>query len=121
MHELTLQEKNAMLALWKTGNGSPSQILEHHTEPKPHKNTLNSTLKNLETKGLVTYEIIGNSYNYRPLLDKEQFSETFLERFVKEFFDDSYKELALFFTAKKKLSKKEFEGLFNIIREKKTR
>ncbi|MEI9810227.1 MAG: BlaI/MecI/CopY family transcriptional regulator [Bacteroidota bacterium] len=45
-------------------------MLECHEEPKPHKNTLTSTLKNLEKKELTGHRQVGNSYEYFPLVTR---------------------------------------------------
>ena len=44
MEKLTQQEEEAMLAVWKTGEGNVKMFLENMDDPKPPYTTLASTI-----------------------------------------------------------------------------
>jgi predicted transcriptional regulator len=68
MEKLTLQEEEAMQAVWQSQEGFIKDFLDLMNEPKPPYTTLASTIKNLERKGFLTSEKLGNSYRYRPAI-----------------------------------------------------
>ena len=121
MEKLTYQEEEAMLAIWKTGEGNVKQILDMMEEPKPPYTTLASTIKNLEKKGYLTSRLVGNSYIYKPALREADYKKNFMNGVVKNYFSDSYKELVNFFVQQKKLSPKELKEIIDLIESGKSK
>jgi BlaI family transcriptional regulator, penicillinase repressor len=119
MEKLTLQEEEAMLAVWKTGEGNVKTFLENMPEPKLPYTTLASTIKNLEKKNYLGSRLVGNLYLYKPLVSHEDYKKKFMQGFVKNYFGSSYKELVNFFIEQKKLSPKELKEIIDLIEEKK--
>ena len=115
MEKLTYQEEEAMLAIWKAGEGNVKQVLDMMEEPKPPYTTLASTIKNLEKKGYLTSRLVGNSYIYKPALREADYKKNFMNGVVKNYFSDSYKELVNFFVQQKKLSPKELKEIIDLI------
>lgn len=118
MEKLTPQEEEAMKAIWKAGNGSVKQLLDHLEEPKPPYTTLASTVKNLEKKGYVESQLAGNTYLYRPAISEEEYKKKFMNSVVKNYFDNSYKELVNFFVDQKQLSPEELKEILKLIEGK---
>lgn len=121
MEKLTRQEEEAMLAIWKTGEGNVKQVLDMIEEPKPPYTTLASTIKNLEKKGYLTSRLVGNSYIYKPALREADYKKNFMNGVVKNYFSDSYKELVNFFVQQKKLSPKELKEIIDMIESGKSK
>ena len=117
MEKLTPQEEEAMMAVWKTGEGNVKSFLEHLPNPQPPYTTLASTIKNLEKKGLLQSRLIGNTYVYKPAISEEEYKKNFMSGVVKNYFDNSYKELVNFFVDQKKLSSKELKEIIRMIEE----
>ena len=115
MEKLTVQEEEALIAVWKTGEGSVKSFLEHFEEPKPPYTTLASTIKKLETRGLLKSRLLGNTYLYTATVSEKEYKKTFLNGVVKNYFSDSYKELVNFFVDQKKLSPKELKEIIDMI------
>lgn len=115
MEKMSPQEEEAMMAIWKTGEGSVKNFLEQMSEPQPPYTTLASTVKNLEKKGFVQSRMIGNMYVYKPTLSEEDYKKNFMNGVVKNYFDNSYKELVNFFVDQKKLSPKELKEILKMI------
>jgi BlaI family transcriptional regulator, penicillinase repressor len=119
MEKLSPQEEHAMLAVWKTGEGSVKMFLDNMEEPLPYT-TLASTIKNLEKKGFLTSRLLGNAYLYRPLLNESEYKKNFMSGVVKSYFDNSYKELVNFFVEQKKLTPDELKEIIKLIEGKKS-
>lgn len=117
MEKLTKQEEAAMLAAWKAGSGVVKDFLEAHEEPKPHYNTLSSTIKNLEKKGYLKGKKYGVIIAYTPLITEEAYKKKFMSGFVKSYFENSYKELVTFFAREKKISAEELKEIIALIEE----
>lgn len=113
--KLTLQEEQAMQAVWQTGEGNVKLFLDKMEEPLPPYTTLASTIKNLEKKNYLESRLVGNAYVYRPLVSEADYKKKFMNGFVKDYFDNSYKELVNFFVAQKKLSPKELKEIIALI------
>ena len=114
MEKLTIQEEEAMLAIWKTGEGNIKSFMENMETAIPYT-TVASTVKNLEKKGYLASRLNGNMYVYRPSLSESEYKKKFMGSVVKEYFDNSYKELVNFFVEQKKLSAKELKEIIDMI------
>ncbi|WP_373513402.1 BlaI/MecI/CopY family transcriptional regulator [Persicitalea sp.] len=117
MEKLTQQEEEAMLAVWKTDEGSIKSFMEHFDEPPPYT-TLASTVKKLEKKGYVDSRLVGNTLLYAPAISEEAYKQKFLGNVVKDYFENSYKELVSFFVEKDKISADELRELIDLIENK---
>jgi predicted transcriptional regulator len=115
MEKLTIQEEQAMQAIWKTGEGNIKLFLENMEMPQPPYTTLASTVKNLEKKGLIESRLVGNTYLYKPAISEEEYKKHFMSGVVKDYFDNSYKQLVNFFVEQKKLSSKELKDIIDMI------
>jgi predicted transcriptional regulator len=112
--KLTQQEEEAMQAVWRNGEGNIKSFLDKLDTEIPYT-TLASTIKNLEKKGYVTSRMVGNTYVYKAAISEEEYKKRFMNGFVKEYFENSYKELVNFFVEQKKLSPKELKEILNMI------
>jgi len=115
MEKLTIQEEEAMQAVWKVGEGNVKLFLENMDVPQPPYTTLASTVKNLEKKGYLTSRLIGNAYLYKAAITEAEYKKRFMSGFVKDYFADSYKELVNFFVEEKKLSAGELKEIIDLI------
>ena len=114
MEKLTYQEEMAMLAIWKTGEANIKAFMENMTDPPPYT-TVASTIKNLEKKGYLVSRAVGNTYLYKPAVSEQDYKKRFMGAVVKEYFDNSYKELVNFFVEQKKLSARELKEIITMI------
>lgn len=114
MEKLTHSEEEAMQAVWRTGEGNVKAFMENLDEEYPYT-TVASTIKNLEKKGYLSSRLVGNMYLYKPLITEEEYKKKFMGNVVKEYFDNSYKELVNFFIEQKKLTPKELKEIIDMI------
>ena len=115
MEKLTIQEEEAMQVIWQSGGGFIKDFLDLLNEPKPPYTTLASTVKNLERKGFLEGEKIGNSFRYKPLIKEEEYKKRFMNGFVSDYFQNSYKDLVTFFANEKKISAGDLKEIINLI------
>jgi len=114
MEKLSHTEEETMQAIWRVGEGSIKSFMERLDESLPYT-TVASTIKNLEKKGYLSSRLVGNAYVYKPAITEEAYKNKFMGKVVKEYFDNSYKELVNFFVEQKKLSAKELKEIINMI------
>lgn len=115
MEKLTQQEEEAMQAIWQSEGGFIKDFLDKLAEPKPPYTTLASTVKNLERKGFVVAEKMGNSYRYKANIKEEEYKKRFMNGFVSNYFENSYKDLVTFFAKEKKISASELQEIIKLI------
>jgi BlaI family penicillinase repressor len=115
MEKLTKQEEEAMQAVWLCGPGSVKDFLDQMSDPQPPYTTLASTIKNLERKGFVNSEKVGNTYRYVPAIKEEEYKKRFMSGFVSDYFQNSYKDLVAFFANEKKISADDLKEIINLI------
>ena len=104
MERLTHVEEETMQAVWRTGEGNVKAFMENMDEPSPYT-TIASVIKNLEKKGYLSGRLVGNAYLYKPVISEAEYKKKFMGNVVKEYFDNSYKELVNFFLSNKKKKK----------------
>jgi len=117
MKELTRAEEQIMHVLWYLEKAYVKDIIERLPSPKPAYNTVSTIVRILEKKGFIGHEAFGKTHLYRPLIAKEDYTQAFLQSFVKNYFDDSYQELVSFFARDKNLTVSELEEILTALRE----
>src|ERR1035437_5626946 len=114
MNKITVKEEEIMNFFWEKGELFVKQILEFYTEPKPHYNTISTMVRTLEEKGFLGYHSFGNTYQYYPLISKEEYNKKNLRNMVKKYFGNSYKRVVSALIEEEDLS---LEELKELIRE----
>jgi BlaI family penicillinase repressor len=115
--ELTRAEEQIMHILWDKGAGLVHDILIEFPEPKPAYNTVSTIIRILEQKGFVGHKAYGRTYEYFPLISKNEYTKTYFRSFVANYFGNSYKSLASFFASEEKLSVTELEEIRQLMEE----
>ena len=104
-----------MQAVWKLGEGNVKSFLENLEPPVPPYTTLASTIKNLEKKHFLSSRLIGNTYVYRPTITEEEYKKRFMNDFIQDYFNNSYKAMVNFFVEQKQLSREELKEILEMI------
>ena len=115
MKKLTAQEEEAMLIIWKIGEGCVKDYLDNYPEPRLPYTTLASVVKNIEKKNFISSRKIGNVYLYHPIISQEEYQQAMMSGVVKDYFSDSYKELVTFFAKEQKISSDELKEIIKLI------
>lgn len=114
MKKITTKEEEIMNFFWERGDLFVKQILEFYIESKPHYNTISTMVRTLEEKGFLGYHSFGNTYQYYPLISKEEYNNKNLRNLVKKYFGNSYKRVVSTLIEEEDLS---LEELKELIRE----
>lgn len=115
MKDLTNAEEQIMHILWKLEKGFVNDIIDLMPEPKPAYNTVSTIIRILETKGIVGHTAFGKTHQYFPLVTKDDYTQGFLNGFIKNYFSNSYMNLVSFFSKKDNLTTKEIEEIIGIL------
>lgn len=114
--KLTNKEEEVMQVLWTLENAFVKDMLPLFTEPRLHYNTLSTIIRNLEEKGYVGHRQFGNTYEYFPVISKEDYQNHFvLKKVVGNYFNDSYKDLVAYFARNEKVSPDELREIIRMI------
>ncbi len=117
MKKLTRKEEELMKILWKLKKAFVKDLIAEYPDPKPHYNTVSSLVRLLQDKGLIGFRPYGNTYEYFPLLSKEDYRKTFISQVVKDYFDNSYQNAVAFFVKEKGLTAEQLEELIQLIKK----
>ncbi len=116
MEELTKTEEKIMQALWQLKSAFVKDIIEKmDEEPKPPYNTISSVVRILEKKGFVGYKAYGKTYEYFPIISKEDYAKKTFKKVLSNYFDNSASSLLSFLVKEEKISLAELDALKNII------
>lgn len=111
MDKLTKVEEEIMLILWDLKEAFVKEIIEQIPEPKPHYNTVSTMIKILQEKGFVDYKAFGKTYQYFPIVEKENYFKKSVKPMLNNYFNGSAKQLVSFFVKEKNISIEELEKL----------
>lgn len=115
MEKLTFQEEEIMLIIWQVKSGIIKDFLSRMDEPHPPYTTVASIVKNLEKKGYVKSTRYGNTCVYTAMIDESEYKSRFLSGVVRNYFENSYKEMVTFFARKQKISAEELQEIIRLI------
>lgn len=118
MEKLTHQEEEMLLIIFQKGRGFIKDFLEIMPEPRPPYTTVASIVKNLERKAYLKSTRYGNTYEYAPTIDESEFKSKFMSGVVKNYFENSYKEMVSFFVEKQKITAEELQEIIKLIEKK---
>lgn len=115
MHKLTKTEEEIMQWLWAIGRGTVSDILERLPEPQPPHSTISSVVRILERKGFVGHKAYGKTHEYFPLIAKEDYGKRSLKDVLRNYFEDSPRQLVSQLASPEKLSQTELDDLLKLL------
>ncbi len=115
MDKLTNQEEEVMIYIWEIGPCYVKDIVTMFPEPYPPYTTIASIVKNLERKGYLSSKRYGNTYEYTPLIKETEYKKTFMSGVVRNYFENSYKEMVSFFAREHKISADELKEIIKQI------
>lgn len=117
MEKLTKAEEPIMKVIWAKGEVFIKDIIEELTEKVPY-NTVSSIVRILESKKMVGHKAFGRTYQYFPLIKKNEYRKALLKNMIFDYFDGSYKGLLSQLIANEDLSKEELEEMKKLLNEK---
>ncbi|MBQ7791760.1 MAG: BlaI/MecI/CopY family transcriptional regulator [Rikenellaceae bacterium] len=116
--ELTRAELEIMQVIWDKGKVLVHDILSEMSEPKPAYNTVSTVVRILEKKGYVGHKAYGKTHEYFPLVEREEYTNGYMNSVLNNFFGGSVSRMMSFFTRNEKISLSEADEILKILQEK---
>ena len=114
MNKLTRAEEQVMQVLWEMDKGLVKDMLDKLPEPRPAYNTVSTIIRILEKKGFVDHKAYGTTYEYFPIVKKEDYANFHFSDFMKNYFNDSFPRMAAFFARENNLSMEDMEEIMKL-------
>jgi predicted transcriptional regulator len=118
MNELTKAEEQVMQYIWKLKKAFLKDIVEQFPEPKPAYTTISTVIRVLVKKGYVAYNTYSKIHEYYPAVVKDDYFKKHFKGVVKNFFNGSVSNFALFFTKDEDISLSELEQIKKMVEQK---
>lgn len=117
---LTDHELRLMNVLWNRAPASVAAVVSALKPPPLAYTTVLTTLRTLEHKGYIAHEKVGRAFFYHPLVKRVDAATFLLDTLLDRFFGSSPGVLALTLLEDKRLSKKDFARLKQVLESKRT-
>lgn len=112
--KLTKSEEEVMHMIWDAGRCTVSDLLQRIPEAeRPPHSTLSSVVRILEKKGYVGFKAYGKTYEYYPLIEREDYGSRSLSDLVRDYFGGSAQRLVSHLVQKEQLSEDEISKLLD--------
>lgn len=115
MKKLTKKEAEIMNLFWEHGAMFVRELRELYPEPRPHINTLSTMVRILESNGYLSHKAFGPSYQYYPLVSREEYSRSSLSGVISSCFGNSYLRAVSTLVREEKISLDELRQLIDQI------
>jgi BlaI family transcriptional regulator, penicillinase repressor len=121
MVTLTKAEERIMKILWDIEEGFIKDIIAQFPDPKPPYNSVSTIVRVLVQKEIVDFTVYGNTHKYHPRITRDAYSKGQLSRLVKDYYNNSLREVVSFFSESKKLDEKELDEVMRMLEELKSK
>lgn len=115
MKKLTKKEEEIMNVFWDKGPLFVRELRELYPEPRPHINTLSTMVRILESNGYVGHKSFGTTYQYYPLVDREDYKKSSLSSIISNYFGNSYLSAVSTLVKEEKITVEELKELIEQI------
>jgi predicted transcriptional regulator len=115
--ELTRAEEEVMQILWRLKRGFIKEILEKFDEPRPAYSTVSTIIRILQEKGFVNYKVYGRTFQYFPVISKDEYRKTQMSSFVRNYFSNSYQKMVSFFAREDSITVKDMEDIMAMMKK----
>ena len=119
MKRLTKAEEEIMKMFWENGPSLVSALIAKLPDPKPPHSTISSIVRILEKKGFLDHKAYGRTYEYFPIVKKEDYSKSSLKEVVSNYFNGSPKALVSFLVREEQVDISELKELLDQLENKK--
>ncbi|MDX2069983.1 MAG: BlaI/MecI/CopY family transcriptional regulator [Haliscomenobacter sp.] len=119
MKQLTKAEEELMQIIWELGPCTVAAMRDHiaaqQGQEKPPHSTVSTIVIILEKKGFVGHKAYGRTYEYFPLISKDQYGKQSLNKLVNDYFAGSTRDLVSFLVKEKNLGIKDLSDLMEVL------
>jgi len=117
MTKLTKAEEEVMLILWELEEATVRDVLEKLEDPETPYTTVSTVIRVLEKKEFIKHRAIGNTYLYRPSVDREDYIKNSLSGFLNKYFEGSFTNLASFFATENDISMRDLREMMDEVQD----
>ena len=121
MTQLTKAEEKIMHIIWRLERCLVSDILkyleEELGEEKPPHSSISSIVRILEDRGFVSHKAYGRTHEYFPVVSKEEYTKSTLNRLVSDYFEGSMSNLVSFLVKEEKFDMDELSGMIEKMKD----
>jgi predicted transcriptional regulator len=111
LQTLTKAEEEVMQIIWDLGKCLVRDIIERLGDPDMPHSTVSSVVRILEKKGFVDHKAYGKTYEYFPVVSKEEYAEQGVKGLVEKYFGGSPRMLVSYLVKSNDLDLKELNDL----------
>jgi len=115
---LTDRESEIMAMLWEHGPLYVREMVEKYPEPRPHFNTVSTTVRILEDKGYAGHEAIGGAFRYHAIASRADFAGRSLAQIIQRYFRGSAGAAVSALVEEEQLSVDELKEIIGMIESK---
>ncbi|WP_341227313.1 BlaI/MecI/CopY family transcriptional regulator [uncultured Arcticibacterium sp.] len=119
LRELTKAEEEIMQQLWTLEKAFVKDVIARLPVPKPAYNTVSTIIRILEQKGFVDHLAYGKTYEYFPLVSKDQYRKFASNKLMQSYFNGSVGQMVSYFVEEQKIDIKEADELMKLIEKMK--
>ena len=111
LHQLDLE---VMKLVWKLGQDNVNDVLDNIGRKLAYT-TVATTMKHLHRKGFLSYEVVGRTFLYQPLVKESEVSQSMLSDLMVRLFDNSAEKLVNALLENENLDEDELNRLQKLI------
>lgn len=111
LQTLTKAEEEVMQIIWQLERCLVRDILEQLGDPEMPHSTISSVVRILEKKGFVDHKAYGKTYEYFPVVSREDYAQHGVKSLLEKYFGGSPRQLVSFLVQKEDMDLKELNDL----------
>jgi BlaI family transcriptional regulator, penicillinase repressor len=116
MEKLTKKEEEIMHIIWQLERCTVSdvlEIIENETGERPPHSSIATIVQIMDKKGFLGHKAYGKTYEYFPLISKEEYGKRSLSKLVTDYFEGSAHNLVSFLVKEEKMDADELKKLLD--------
>jgi len=114
---LTKAEEEVMHIIWRLDRCMVKDIIEQLGDPDMPHSTISSVVRILEKKGFVDHKAYGKTYEYFPIVTKEDYAQHGVKSLMEKYFSGSPKKLVSFLVQSENINLKDLNDLLKTIKD----
>jgi BlaI family transcriptional regulator, penicillinase repressor len=115
----TRGELRLLKILWRLGEGTIEDVLQaSHENPLPNYKTVQTLLRIMENKKMVTHRLLGRAFVYRPRVQQDEVNRLSIRSLLQRHFEGSRSELLLNLLDDEHIEPAELDELGELIRRR---
>lgn len=118
MKRLSEKEEALLKIVWRLKKAFAKDVREELPDPKPHINTVATTMRRMADKGFLKFDDFGSTYRYSAAVSQKEYTNKFVKPLLAGIFGNSIKNVVSFFAQEEEISLKELKEIVKMIEDK---